>query len=308
MLIKGFSNLTKEHQPSVVSIGNYDGVHLGHQHVVKTLLAKSAELNVPSTVITFEPLAKEFFMPEPVLRLTSLEQRAEKLAELGVDQVLSIDFTQEFANYSPLGFVEDVLIDGLGVQYLCVGDDFRFGKDRAGDFEFLHNLGRQRGFSVEAHETFQLNGERVSSGRVRQALANNDFALAEQLLGRPYSIHGTITQGQQLGRTINFPTANIELDNYILAVNGVFTVSCQLEDSQTIINGVANIGKRPTVDGQQNRIEVHLFNFDQDIYGQKLHVRLLTKIRNEQKFDSLSDLQRQIQSDVQSAKEYLQKV
>lgn len=308
MLIKGFSNLTNRHRPSVVSIGNYDGVHLGHQHVVKTLLAKSNELGVPSTVITFEPLAKEFFRPESVLRLTSLEQRANQLVELGVDQVLCIDFTQEFANYSPLGFVEEILIDGLGVEYLCVGDDFRFGKDRAGDFKFLQEIGQQRGFSVAAHETFQLNGERVSSGRVRQALTNNDFALAEQLLGRSYTIQGKVSQGQQLGRTINFPTANIELGDYKLVVNGVFAVSCQLNNSDVVVQGVANIGKRPTVDGQQNRLEVHLFDFNQDIYGQDIDVRLLRKIRDEQKFDSVDDLQRQIQLDVQSAKEYLQKV
>ncbi|MCL4125998.1 UNVERIFIED_CONTAM: hypothetical protein GTU68_021381 [Idotea baltica] len=256
MLINGFSNLTLEHRPSVVSIGNYDGVHLGHQHVVSTLLAKSAELNVPSTVITFEPLAKEFFKPKSVLRLTSLEQRAAQLVELGVDQVLCINFTQEFANYSPVDFVEEVLIDGLGTQYLCVGDDFRFGKDRVGDFELLKKIGQQRGFAVAAHDTFELNGERVSSGRVRQALIGNNFALVEQLLGRPYSIVGSISQGQQLGRTINFPTANIDLDNYGLAVSGVFAVSCQLTGSEAIINGVANVGKRPTVGGEQNRLEV----------------------------------------------------
>ena len=188
MLINGLTNLTVEHSPSVVSIGNYDGVHLGHQHVVKTLLEKSDELKVPSTVITFEPLAKEFFMPSSVLRLTSLEHRAALLSDLGVDRVLCINFTKEFANYSPSDFIKEVLVHGLGVKYLCVGDDFRFGKDRKGDFELLQRAGNQHGFSVAAHETFELNGERVSSGRVRQALTNNDFELAEQLLGRPYEI------------------------------------------------------------------------------------------------------------------------
>ena len=308
MLINGLTNLTVEHSPSVVSIGNYDGVHLGHQHVVKTLLEKSDELKVPSTVITFEPLAKEFFMPSSVLRLTSLEHRAALLSDLGVDRVLCINFTKEFANYSPSDFIKEVLVHGLGVKYLCVGDDFRFGKDRKGDFELLQRAGNQHGFSVAAHQTFELNGERVSSGRVRQALTNNDFELAEQLLGRPYEIRGEVSRGQQLGRTINFPTANINLDDYSMAVNGVFAVACQINNDQKIHYGVANIGKRPTVDGQHNRLEVHLLDFNQDLYGKNLHVRLLTKVRDEQKFDSVDDLQRQIQLDVQSTRQYLQKV
>lgn len=308
MLIRGLSNLRNEHRPSVVSIGNYDGVHLGHQHVVKTLLAKSAELKVASTVITFEPLAKEFFLPHSLLRLTSLEQRADLLFELGVDQVLCIDFNQEFANYSPLGFVKDVLIDGLDVQYLCVGDDFRFGKDRAGDFGFLTNTGTEYGFTVASHQTYEFEDLRVSSGRVRQALADNNFVLAERLLGRPYAIKGVISCGQQLGRKINFPTANIELEDYNLVVNGVFAVSCHIDECNDVLYGVANIGKRPTVDGKQNRLEVHLFDFDQDIYDRSINVCLLTKIRNEQKFDSVEDLKVQIKHDVAKAKEYLQKV
>lgn len=307
MLIKGIANLSAQHRPSVVSIGNYDGVHLGHQHVVETLLKKSAELNVPSTVITFEPLAKEFFMPHSVLRLSSLQQRVDKLLELGVDQVLCIDFTQDFANYSPEGFVQDVLVDGLGVQYLCVGDDFRFGKDRAGDFELLRLIGEQKGFMVAAHETYELFGKRVSSGRIREALVGNNFELVQQLLGRPYSIQGTVSKGQQIGRTLNFPTANIVLGDYTQAVNGVFAVRCRLNASDDLIKGVANIGKRPTVEGKQNRLEVHLLDFEQDIYNEFLDVELLYKIRDEQKFDSVDDLQQQIQLDVQSAWEYFQK-
>ncbi|MCL4159284.1 UNVERIFIED_CONTAM: hypothetical protein GTU68_013891 [Idotea baltica] len=307
MLIKGYAELSSNNRPSVVSIGNYDGVHLGHQYVVESLLQKSTELNVPSTVITFDPLAKEFFKPNSVLRLSSVEQRAALLMDLGVDQVLCIDFNQEFANYSPLAFVEDVLIDGLGVQYLCIGDDFRFGKDRVGDFKFLKKLGRQRGFNVATHDTFELNGDRVSSGRVRMALESDNLELAQQLLGRPYSIQGEVSRGQQLGRTINFPTANINLEDYILPVNGVYAVRCQLNNDKTLIDGVANIGMRPTVSGKKNRLEVYLFDFDDDIYGESLDVQLLFKIRNEQKFSSVANLQKQIQLDVLSAKKYLQK-
>ena len=184
-LIRGIEQLSVDHQPSVVSIGNYDGVHKGHQSVIKTLLEKSDELNAPSTVITFEPLAKEFFRPDSVMRLTSLDERAELLFGLGVDRVLGINFTNEFAAYSPAKFVEDVLINGLGAKYLCVGDDFRFGKNRVGDFAFLQQVGEQHGFDVTAHDTFTLNDKRVSSGRVREAILASDFDLAGQLLGRP---------------------------------------------------------------------------------------------------------------------------
>lgn len=305
-LIRGISALTTAHRPSVVSIGNYDGVHLGHQHVIKTLLQKSAELDAPSTVITFEPLAKEFFNPQQVTRLGSVEQRASQLFEIGVDQVLCIDFTAEFAAYSPIGFVQDVLINGLGVKYLCVGDDFRFGKDRAGDFEFLKQVGAEHNFTVTAHDTYQLDNQRVSSGRVRQALQAGDFDLTRALLGRDYSIQGIISKGQQLGRTLNYPTANIVLGDCLWPINGVFAVTAKLENGE-LIKGVANIGKRPTVDGKENRLEVHLFDFDADIYGQPLEVMFHHKIRDEQKFDSIEQLRAQIEQDAASARQFLLK-
>ena len=307
-LISGIAQIAEQHRPSVVSIGNYDGVHLGHQHVVKTLLQKSAELNVPSTVITFEPLAKEFFNSASVQRLTSLEQRAELLSALGVDQIVAINFTQEFADYSPEKFTQDVLLDGLGVKYLCVGDDFRFGKDRAGDFDFLQKVGHQKNFKVESHATFELAGERVSSGRVREALIASDFELTEQLLGRPYSIKGVITEGQQIGRTIQFPTANIVLDDYLMAVQGVFAVRCSLNKKEGLLEGVANIGRRPTVDGKQNRLEVHIFDFNKDIYAQTLDVQLVSKIRDEKKFADVDQLQKQISIDVDTARKIFRKV
>ena len=246
-------------------------------------------------------------MPGSVVRLSSIEQRAKQLFELGVDQVLCIDFTADFAAYSPADFVQDVLVDGLGIRYLCVGDDFRFGKDRAGDFDFLRNYGKNHDFSVTAHETFSLDGERVSSGRVRDALQANDFELAEKLLGRPYSISGNVSLGQQLGRTLEYPTANIVLAGVQYAVKGVYAVSVQLSESDAVDGayyGVANVGTRPTVDGNENRLEVHLFDFDADIYGATLDVRFLHKIRDEQKFDSLDALKEQIQLDARSGLAY----
>jgi len=299
-LIRGINQLTSSHRPSVVSIGNYDGVHLGHQHVIATLLEKSRELQAPSTVITFEPLAKEFFRPGSIMRLTSIEQRAELMFGLGVDQVLCIDFNADFAEYSPQGFVEDILLKGLGIRYLCVGDDFRFGKGREGDFEFLRATGSQNGFEVKAHDTFTLDDERVSSGRVREALHAGDFDLAKSLLGRAYVIQGRVSKGQQLGRTINYPTANIVLPDTLLPIRGVYAVTAILASGASVL-GVANIGRRPTVDGKENRLEVHLFDFDADIYGQNLRVEFHHKIRAEQKFESIDKLKDQISRDAAAA-------
>jgi len=305
-LIKGIQALTSKHSPSVVSIGNYDGVHLGHQHVIATLLAQSEKLQAVSTVVTFEPLAKEFFRPNSVLRLSSIEERAQCLFELGVERVLCIDFTTEFANYSPKRFVNEVLVEGLGVKYLCVGDDFKFGKDRAGDFEFLRSAGTKQGFSVTAHNTFELGGQRVSSGRVREALSKGNFELAETLLGRPYTITGLVSQGEQLGRTIDFPTANIVLPDVMLPVNGVYAVVATV--NQQNVRGIANVGKRPTVGGKENRLEVHMFDFDDDIYGEELTVRFVKKVRDERKFESLDSLKSQIRKDADSARRYLSNI
>jgi len=306
-LIRGIEQLSSAHRPSVVSIGNYDGVHLGHQHVIETLLQKSNEFDVPSTVVTFEPLGKEFFKPHSVMRLSSLEERAGLLFERGVDQVLCVDFTADFAAYSPQKFVDDVLVNGLGARYVCVGDDFRFGKNRAGDFAFLQKKGLENGFDVTAHDTFKLGGQRVSSGRVRDALLASDFNLAERLLGRPFSIQGVVSKGQQLGRTIDFPTANIVLPKTPQPVHGVYAVSVE-SDVFTLKRGVANVGTRPTVDGKEQRLEVHIFDFDQDIYDENVRVVFHHKIRDEQKFDSFDLLRKQINIDAERAFAFFEQV
>ena len=302
-LIRGIDQLGSQCHPSVVSIGNYDGVHLGHQAVIANLLHHAERTGATPTVVTFEPLAKEFFKPQSLARLSSNEERAELLFNLGIKRVVAIDFTAQFAAYSPQGFVDDVLLDGLGVKHVSVGDDFRFGKDRAGDFDFLLKAGAQHGFAVTAHDTLELAGQRVSSERVRHALATGDCQLAAQLLNRVYSISGEVVMGQQLGRTLDFPTANIALPDRQLAVRGVFAVVTQLESGERV-NGVANIGFRPTLDGTEQRLEAHFFDFDRDIYGQKIIVELHHKIRDEKKFASLADLQAQINQDAAAAQAF----
>ena len=303
-LIRGLKKLPCRPTPSVASIGNFDGVHLGHQQVITTLLKHSQRLGIPSTVITFEPLAKEYFRPDSVQRLTSIEERAKLLSQLGVDQVFCIDFNAEFAAYSPIAFIQEVLIDGLDVKHLCVGDDFRFGKNREGDFGLLQEVGLERGFAVTAHETYEIDGLRVSSGRIREALSEGDFKLAHSLLGRPYIIEGVISKGQQLGRTIGYPTANIVLPKTTMPLNGVFAIQAQLQTGGAVF-GVANVGNRPTVDGKENRLEVHLFDFDRDIYHQEITVSFVAKIRDEFKFESFDALKLQIERDADRAREIL---
>lgn len=302
--INGLESLSDQHRSCVASIGNYDGVHRGHQHVIATLLQHSKRCSLPSTIITFEPLAKEYFQPASVPRLTSLDERVQLLLELGVDRVLSVNFDAKFASFSPIEFIQKVLVQGLDVRHLSVGDDFRFGKNREGDFSLLSQEGQANGFSVNAHETFELDGIRVSSGRVREALANGDFKLAETLLGRPYTISGSIARGQQLGRTIDFPTANIVLPNLLMPINGVFAIQASISNGR-LYNGVANLGNRPTVDGNENRLEVHLFDFDRDIYHQQMVVHFIEKIRSEEKFESFDQLRAQIELDAAQARQIL---
>ncbi len=298
-LIRGIEQLNDQHGPCVAAIGNFDGVHLGHQHIIKTLLQQARTYSLPATVITFEPLAKEFFAPASVQRLTSIEQRSRLLCDLGVEQVLCIDFDAHFASYSPQAFVQDVLIKGLDIKHLSVGDDFRFGKNRQGDFSLLQSLGHQFDFQVAAHDTFEMDAKRVSSGRVRQALADSDFELAKRLLGRAYSIQGHVVRGQQLGRTIDFPTANIVLPTMLTPLSGVFAV--RVSWGEQVLDAVANLGTRPTVDGTENRLEVHLFDFDEDLYDQSISVEFIEKIRDEKKFDSFASLKDQISKDAQAA-------
>ncbi|NND82865.1 MAG: bifunctional riboflavin kinase/FAD synthetase [Gammaproteobacteria bacterium] len=302
-LLHGIDSLSSAPGPSAVSIGNFDGVHLGHQQVINSLLENSKRLDVCPTVITFEPLAKEFFRPGSVARLTSLQQRSELMFELGVEVVICLPFTAAFAAMSAEDFVLAILVDALQTRYLSVGDDFRFGKGRAGDFPMLQSMGAEHGFEVFSHETFTVDGERVSSGRVRAALQADQLAAAAALLGRAYSISGTVVQDQQLGRTLDFPTANIPLEFDVAAAQGVYAVRARLASGRRC-EGVANIGNRPTVDGSENRLEVHLFDFDGDLYGQSMDVELCAKIRAEQKFDSIEQLKQQIARDAAQARRY----
>src|SRR5690554_5473883 len=270
-LIRGLTNLKRLSGQAgsplasgcVATIGNFDGVHLGHKTIIDQVKQKASQLGVPSVVMIFEPQPREFFQgDEAPPRLMPFRQKFEALLAEGVDMVLCIRFDETFRSYSGMGFIEDVLISGLGVRHLVVGDDFRFGCDRAGDFRLLQSVGQERGFTVENTRTVTVDGERVSSTRVRNALNVNGLEEAERLLGHPYRIHGRIVYGRQLGRQLNSPTAN-NLLNQMPALRGVYVVRARLETAERL-DCVVRISLRPTVDVKRPSLDVHLFDFAGD--------------------------------------------
>ncbi|MGE8294445.1 MAG: bifunctional riboflavin kinase/FAD synthetase [Pseudomonas sp.] len=305
-LVRGLHNLQPQARGCVVTIGNFDGVHRGHQAILARLRERAVELAVPSCVVIFEPQPREFFAPGTApARLTRLRDKLALLAAEGVDMVLCLAFNRRLRELSAAEFVQRVLVDGLGVKDLEIGDDFRFGCDRAGDFEFLKAAGQRHGFSVDASTTVEVLGGRVSSTRVRQALADGDFELAEALLGRPFRIAGRVLHGQKLGRQLDAPTANIQLKRRKVPLTGVYLVSCEIDG--VIQPGVANIGVRPSVAGDGSaHLEVHLLDFAGDLYGRRLSVAFHHKLRAEQRFASLEALKAAIAADIAAAREYWQ--
>lgn len=311
-LIRGLTNLKRLSgradsplaKGCVATIGNFDGVHLGHKTIIEQVKEKARELDVPSVVMIFEPQPREFFQgAEAPPRLLPFRQKFEALLAEGVDVVLCIHFDSTFRSYSAMDFVDDLLISGLGVRHLVVGDDFRFGCDRAGDFNLLEQVGEERGFTVENTRTVTIDGERVSSTRVRNALNVNGLEEAERLLGHPYRIHGRVVYGRQLGRQLGAPTANILL-HQMPALRGVYVVRART-DAGKWLDGVANIGLRPTVDGKRPSLEVHLLDFAGTLYGQHLEVVFRHGLRDEVKFDSVDELRQQIARDFEQARAWL---
>ena len=303
-LIRGLHNICDEHHGCVLTIGKFDGVHLGHQAVLSQVVEKAKQLGLPSTVMVFEPQPEELFTPDKApARLSLLRDKYTQLKALGIDRLLCVTFDHHFANVSATDFIEDLLVSKLGIKYLVVGDDFRFGKGRIGDFDTLVAEGQKCQFDVVSTQSFRLENCRISSTKIRQALEVDDFDLTQQMLGRPFAIAGKVLHGDKRGRTIGFPTANVLLKRCKAPVNGVFAVKVTVKDKQH--NGVANIGHRPTVNGQRSQLEVHLFDFNGDLYGQFISVALISKIRQEMKFDSFELLHQQIQKDAIAARTLL---
>ncbi|GGO88266.1 riboflavin biosynthesis protein [Marinobacterium nitratireducens] len=304
-LIRGLHNLRDKHRVCVATIGNFDGVHRGHVKVLDQVKAKGLELGLPTVAIIFEPQPREFFAgAEAPPRLTRFDEKVRLLRDQGVDRVLCLPFNDRLRSMSAARFIDELLLEGLAVRHFVVGDDFRFGCDRKGDYAMLEQVGREKGFSVEHMETYLLDGERVSSTRVRLALQANDLDGAQRLLGWRYRICGRVMHGQKLGRTLGVPTANVRMHRFAAPLRGVYAVRVRIGDG-SIHPGVANIGMRPTVHGTQPVLEAHLFDFTGDLYGQLLNVEFDAFIRDERKFDGLEQLKQQIQQDIDAARALL---
>ncbi len=304
-LIRGIHNIKAHHKGCVLTIGNFDGVHLGHMKVLAQVAEQAKQRNLPATIMIFEPQPLELFAGDKApARLSRLRDKYVQLSKLKADRLLCVNFNRHFAERSADAFIRDLLVKRLGVKFLVVGDDFRFGKDRSGNFDTLKQAGCQHGFDVVSTQSFCVQEQRVSSTAIRQALAQDNLAEAGMLLGRAYSISGRVVHGRKLGRTIGFPTANIPLKRCVSPVSGVYVVQAHGLRGKPL-SGVANIGQRPTVNGVRQQLEVHLFDFNENLYGKQLEVSLLKKLRDEKRFDSLEALQKQIESDAEAAKMWL---
>jgi len=300
--IRGRLNIDRRHRGCAVTIGNFDGVHLGHRAVIAQLRRRSAELGLKSMVVEFEPQPQEYFRgDEAPARLTPLRDKLALLSELGVDHLLCLRFNQALARTSAEDFVRRLLVEDLDVRHLVVGDDFRFGRGRAGDFPTLVEAGKRFGFSVEEADTYQVDGARVSSTRIRDTLRSADFERAERLLGRPFRIAGRIIHGDKRGRQWGFPTANIAMGRRRLPFTGIYAVEV-FGIGEHPRRGVASIGVRPTVPGPARALlEVYLLDFDGDVYGRRIEVGFLDKIRDEERFDNFDALRAQMALDVEQA-------
>lgn len=297
-LIRGIYNLRSRHRGCVVTIGNFDGVHRGHCAVLSGLKDWSEKLEVPTCVMIFEPLPLEYFAPDQApVRLASFREKYRMLQALGIDRLLVMPFNASLANSSAEDFIHEILVGGLGVKHLVVGDDFRFGFRRRGNFEMLKTHGEKHGFSVEPTGTYRQDAQRISSTRIREALASGDLELATSLLGYPFSIEGRVKHGQKIGRSIGYPTANVHLHRQHTPVKGIFAVEAITADGQRH-TGMASLGTRPTVDDSSHlTLEVNLFDFSGDIYGQRLRVVFRHYLRGELKFNSLDELSDAIAND-----------
>jgi len=289
----------------VATIGNYDGLHLGHQTILKQLDKEAAKYKLPKVAISFEPLPSEFLTGDKAQRIYPLRDKARLLKKLGIDYFYCLRFNHAVANMPPRDFVERILFQAMSVKSLMVGDDFCFGKDREGDFDLLLTMGKLNSMQVHKMDTYNDDTGRISSTRIRRHLAQGELTAATTLLGRPFCLSGRIRHGDKRGSTIGFPTANLSIQDNIAAANGVYAVRVK-GLGQNNLMGVANLGRRPTVGGTETRLEVHLFDFDRSVYGKHIIVQLCYFIRPERRFEGITALTAQIHKDAIRARELLQ--
>ncbi len=304
-LVRGLHNLRERHRGSVVTIGNYDGVHRGHQELLAVARARADELGLPATVVTFEPTPREYFEGAAApSRLMRLREKIEALSLYGVDRAVVLRFDRRMQAITAQEFIERLLVEGPGTRHLVIGHDFQFARRREGNIETLRAAGARLGFTVQEVDPVRVDGERVSSSLVRAALGQGQLRRAAALLGRPYRIAGRVRRGQQLGRTLGYPTANLALHRKVVPLWGIFAVRVSgagLRDHPAVVS----LGTRPTVNGTDPLLEVHVFDFDGDLYGRYLDVDFVARLRDELKFDSLDALVAQMHRDAAQARELL---
>ena len=303
-IVNGLHNIRPEHHGCVITMGNFDGVHRGHQQLLRALLGVAAEYGVPSTLVTFEPQPREYFAGAEVPpRLTRLREKVKLLQATGLERLILLPFNETTAQTPPEWITEQLFHERLGAKFVIIGDDFRFGRDRKGDFELVKATGERLGYGVSESQTYLEAGERISSTRIRSALKHGEFDLAATLLGHEYFIMGRVVYGRQLGRQLGVPTANIRLQRYKAALEGVYCVTVAgIEDRE--YTGIANIGVRPTVDGKEPLLEVHVFDYQGDLYNELLTVTFKKKLRDERAFDSIDALKAQIDQDIVAARDW----
>ncbi len=292
----------------VLTVGNYDGVHLGHQYMVRVLIERAAQLGCESTVLVFEPSSKEFIDPAGAPpRLTRWREKFLALTAQGVDRIVTLRFDDEMRAMSPQCFVDELIVGALGARHVVVGDDFRYGARAQGTINIMRAAGELHGFGVEQVAPFAVDGVRVSSTAVRERLERGDCAGAARLLGRRYRMMGRVGYGEALGRTLGFPTANLRLMRRKSPLWGILAVRVYGIENVPL-NGVASLGTRPTVNGVEPLLEVHIFDFDGVLYGRAIEVEFVAKLRDEVKFDSLDSMRVQMQADAAQARDVLSKV
>ena len=306
-LVRGIYNIQPKDHGCVLTIGNFDGVHKGHQRVISALVSKAKALNCVAAVLVFEPQPQELFAPDKApARLCRLRDKYALLAKLGVQRLICVNFNLKFANQNAEQFIEHLLVEKLGIKHLIVGDDFHFGKNRTGDFTMLSQAGKAYGFDVSDTASCKMANCRISSTAIREALEQDNLIDVENMLGRPYSIIGKVFHGDKRGRQLGFPTANVLLKRRKPPLDGVFAV--KVKTNNGLYNGVANIGARPTINGIRQQLEVHIFNFNDDLYGQCIEVVIKKKLRQVMKFEGLNELTAQIKLDSEQAKQVLSEI
>ncbi|SDF14356.1 bifunctional riboflavin kinase/FAD synthetase [Dyella sp. 333MFSha] len=293
-------------QGSVVAIGAFDGLHLGHQAILAEVRTRAEAKGLTPAVISFEPLPRAFFSKEPVPRLSGVREKAEGMTAAGIAELLSLRFDEALTQMSAEDFVRRVIVGRLAAREVWVGEDFRFGHRRGGDFALLRSMGDELGFTAHAVSPVMVEGERVSSSKVRTLLAESRFADAATLLGRPFIIEGHVEHGKQLGRTLGYPTANVHLPERVSPVRGIFAVRIGVGEGPCSWPGVASLGVRPTVNEvAEPLLEAHLFDFSGDLYGMRIAVEFVRKLRDEEKFDGLDALTAQMRQDEIAARQAL---